>query len=236
MATARYWKSFLWEQLQKNIEKQGLTSTYMSLATVSTQQNGQPPLPRVRTVVFRSFAGEHHTDELGWTSDWLVVTTDARSRKLKEIADNRNYEVSWYMNGTGEQFRLRGDVFVYPADGDDVMPPVKTSGRLVSSSIKKHGNQAFIQRQAGQQSFDWEAERRRHFGLLDDGLRATFSSKKPPPRQLTITGLDGDGWYTSPDQDDLNAAYENFCLLVLTVDQMDYISLAGDHELFYAKM
>ncbi|SAM07872.1 hypothetical protein [Absidia glauca] len=230
--TTRYWKSFLWERLQKNIQQQGLSSAYMSLATIAVPSDGLPS-PRVRTVVFRSFAGEHHTDALGWTSECLVVSTDRRSQKWQELALNPHYEACWYMNGTGEQFRLRGILHTYPSDLP--MPLVESSGPArTPTPTMKLGNQAFLRRQQGQH-FDWEAERQRHFGLLDDGLRATFCTDE----QLTtlpITGLDDKGWYVSPAQAALDAAYENFALLVLTVKEMDYCSLAGDHELFTAKI
>lgn len=231
--TTRYWKSFLWERLQKNIQEQGLSSSYMSLATIAVPSDGLPS-PRVRTVVFRSFAGEHHTDSLGWTSECLVVGTNRRSQKWQELALNGHYESCWYMNGTGEQFRLRGILHTYPSDLP--MPPVEPSGPPTTPNPTMNlGNQAFLRQQQRQSEFDWEAERRRHFGLLDDGLRATFYTGGEL-KALSITGLDDNAWYVSPTQAALDAAYENFGLLVLTVKEMDYCSRAGDHELFTAKI
>ncbi|ORZ04274.1 pyridoxamine 5'-phosphate oxidase-domain-containing protein [Absidia repens] len=230
-----HWKSFLWAQLQKNIQKQGLSSCYMALALAT---------PSVRTVVFRSFAGEHHRDSLGWTSDALVVTTDRRSRKCKELQHDRRYEVCWYMDGTGEQFRLKGSVAIYPPPQQDsssssMMPSVNPSNIAPTSpSQQSLGTQAFM---AYRQShgidphvFDWEAERRRHFGLLDDALRATFASSQPKPAALPITAVDPlTGWYVSPDhQAALDDAYTNFVILVMTVKEMDYVSLEGAHEIY----
>ncbi|CAO3593836.1 unnamed protein product [Absidia cylindrospora] len=227
-----HWKSFLWAQLQKNIEKQGLSSCYVSLALAT---------PSVRTVVFRSFAGEHHRDSLGWTSDALVVTTNLRSRKCKELQHDRRYELCWYMHATGEQFRLRGSVAVYPPlYQQESMPPVTPT--TTTTTVPTHhpclATQAFL---AYRQShaidphvFDWEAERRRHFGLLDHTLRATFASSQPKPASLPITAVDPlTGWYVSPDhQAALDDAYTNFCILVLTVKEMDYVSLEGAHEIY----
>ncbi|KAI8100014.1 pyridoxamine 5'-phosphate oxidase-domain-containing protein [Halteromyces radiatus] len=221
--TTPLWKKVLWEQLQKNIQKQGLSSCFMTLCLAT---------PSARTVVFRSFAGEDHADELGWTSNCLVVTSDKRSNKFKELQNNRDYEVCWFMHGTGEQYRLKGTVFIYPQDEASSLPPVYR--RLSSSEqqdIKSLGSKVFLNKQQGQDTFDWEAERRRHFANLDGWLRATFSPKKIST--LDITGLDDSGeWFISPNQQDLNDAYENFCLIILTVKQMDYVSLSGERKLY----
>lgn len=84
------WKSLLQSSLKENISKCGLSTTYASIATVKNNN-----LPAVRTVVMRGFAGEHHSENVGWNSDLLVVITDKRSDKIKEIRENPNTEINW---------------------------------------------------------------------------------------------------------------------------------------------
>lgn len=86
------WKSFLKSTLNQNIEKIGLSASYASLATVRLDST-----PAVRTVVMRGFVAEHHKEETGLTSDLLVITTDKRTEKMKEIENNPNVEINWYM-------------------------------------------------------------------------------------------------------------------------------------------
>lgn len=85
------WKSFLKSTLNQNIEKIGLSASYASLATVRMDNT-----PAVRTVVMRGFVAEHHKEETGLTSDLLVITTDKRTEKMKEIENNPNVEINWY--------------------------------------------------------------------------------------------------------------------------------------------
>lgn len=84
------WKTFLQSSLKENVEKSGLSATYASIATVRSNKT-----PAVRTVVMRGFVGEHHSENVGWSSDLLVITTDKRSDKIKEIQKNPNTEINW---------------------------------------------------------------------------------------------------------------------------------------------
>jgi hypothetical protein len=43
----------------------------------------------------RGFLAEHYKEETGYKSDLLVVITDRRSRKIKEIQNNPNTEINW---------------------------------------------------------------------------------------------------------------------------------------------
>ena len=66
---------------------------YVQLATL-----GLDGKPRVRMVVFRGFS-------LAEVSFFII--TDARSEKVKELAQCPDVEVSWYFTQTREQFRLQ---------------------------------------------------------------------------------------------------------------------------------
>jgi hypothetical protein len=89
--TTPAWKLHLSNSLKENIANSGLSATYASIATVR-----QDNTPAVRTVVMRGFVGEHHSENIGWHSDLLIVITDKRSDKIKEIQSNPNTEINWY--------------------------------------------------------------------------------------------------------------------------------------------
>ncbi|CEI93071.1 Putative Peanut-like protein 1 (Cell division control like protein 1) [Rhizopus microsporus] len=159
------WKSFLKSTLNQNIEKIGLSASYASLATVRMDNT-----PAVRTVVMRGFVAEHHKEETGLTSDLLVITTDKRTEKMKEIENNPNVEINWYMNGTVSQFRIRGIVYIIKkgeapiCDWDTVVSsssiPPTTQPSLALEAFNRH-----------KKINCWEAERLRQFIQLDAGLR-----------------------------------------------------------------
>lgn len=84
------WKKLLQASLKENIGKVGPSATYASIATVKKNNT-----PAVRTVVMRGFAAEHHSEDIGWESDLLVVITDKTSDKVKEIEANPHTEINW---------------------------------------------------------------------------------------------------------------------------------------------
>ncbi|CAO3653669.1 unnamed protein product [Cunninghamella echinulata] len=167
---------------------------------------------------------------------------------MQAIQQDPSYEICWYMRGTQEQFRLRGHVYAYPplsnsTDEASSLPKIHRKHHVSLPKVDQLemiGNKAFTilcqkNEHHGEVEFDWEAERRRQFALLEDTTRATFSTKQPPSTTLPIIGLDDQGWFVSPDQEDFNHAYENFCILIFTVKEMDYLSLVGGvHKLYKA--
>jgi len=73
---------------------------WLQLATVAADGS-----PRVRTLVFRGWAGPAQLDLL----------TDARSAKAGELAIQPEVELCWLLPRAGTQFRLRGRVVVLDA-------------------------------------------------------------------------------------------------------------------------
>ena len=64
----------------------------------ATSANGQP---RVRTVVHRGFLNEDRTgriDEREPESCILLLTTDTRSEKVREITTNPSVQIAWYID------------------------------------------------------------------------------------------------------------------------------------------
>lgn len=80
-----------------------LVARFFQLATVADGA------PRNRTVVFRGFRAD----------DALLIATDARSSKVKEVLVSNKVEVCWYFMHSREQFRIRCDASVFQADSID---------------------------------------------------------------------------------------------------------------------
>ena len=95
------------QQLKRAIRgnRRDAHNRYIQFATL-----GLDGKPRVRMVVFRGFS-------LSEVSFFII--TDARSEKVKELAECPDVEVSWYFTHTREQFRLHCSTVTH-SDGVDV--------------------------------------------------------------------------------------------------------------------
>ncbi|KAG1237486.1 hypothetical protein G6F68_004276 [Rhizopus microsporus] len=172
----------LYQQVGRSGTVRRLSASYASLATVRLDST-----PAVRTVVMRGFVAEHHKEETGLTSDLLVITTDKRTEKIKEIENNPNVEINWYMSGTVSQFRIRGVVYIIKK-GET---PVCDWDTVVSSSSIPPTTQPSLALEAFNRHKKincWEAERLRQFIQLDAGLRRDMLDETDAPdiKQLDI--------------------------------------------------
>ncbi|KAI8341604.1 pyridoxamine 5'-phosphate oxidase-domain-containing protein [Choanephora cucurbitarum] len=220
------WKKAIQSSLQENIKKMGTSATYASLATVRENNT-----PAVRTVVIRGFAGEHHKEEIGWQSNILVVITKQSSAKVKELQNNPKAEINWYMDGTGEQFRIGGTVDIIDKYLDE-----KKLGHLSSSVTRKEQQpdadnkenslslQAFLKHQEGREEFSWNAERIRQFIQCNTSLRSDMIHSD---KELEIKSVDPKtGWFQNDEiQDLLEQSYDKFALLAITVESVHYYSI-----------
>ncbi|MFN9631760.1 MAG: pyridoxamine 5'-phosphate oxidase family protein [Cyanobacteriota bacterium] len=84
--------------------KRAPQARWLQLATVATDGT-----PRVRTLVFRGWAGPAE----------LELLTDGRSAKTGELARQPAVELCWLLVRARSQFRLRGDVVVLPPVEDE---------------------------------------------------------------------------------------------------------------------
>lgn len=217
------WKTFLQSSLKENIEKSGLSATYASIATVRSNNT-----PAVRTVVMRGFVGEHHSESVGWNSDLLVVITDKRSDKIKEMQQNPNTEINWFMNGTMEQFRIRGTIDIIGKDYDEsklehLDSHIKQTESPSDNDQKSLGLQMFL-KQSATNKFSWQGERLRHFYQFGSKMRKEMTESKE--KDLDIDQIDEKtGWFKSTHaQDLLEEAFDNFVLLVIHVTSVRHWS------------
>lgn len=217
------WKTFLQSSLKENIEKSGLSATYASIATVRSNNT-----PAVRTVVMRGFVGEHHSESVGWNSDLLVVITDKRSDKINEIQQNPNTEINWFMNGTMEQFRIRGTIDIIGKDYDEsklehLDSHIKQTESPSDNDQKSLGLQMFL-KQSATNKFSWQGERLRQFYQFGSKMRKEMTESKE--KDLDIDQIDEKtGWFKSTHaQDLLEEAFDNFVLLVIHVTSVRHWS------------
>ncbi len=88
----------LWRQrLKASQSKEGKLASNRWIQIANVSKNNQP---RVRTVVFR-----------GWLDNTtMLIYTDKRSEKYKDLEHNKNIEVLWLFLKTKSQYRFKGKV------------------------------------------------------------------------------------------------------------------------------
>ncbi|KAI9486893.1 MAG: pyridoxamine 5'-phosphate oxidase-domain-containing protein [Benjaminiella poitrasii] len=225
------WKKVLQTSLAENINKVGPSATYASLATITPENK-----PAVRTVVVRGFAGEHHAEETSWESDLLVISTNKGSHKIKELEANSNIELSWYMNGTMEQFRLGGTIDIIKKDFKlkdlkhlDSNIKVKKDAALAenkSMALQSFLLHSSLLRNEGETTFDWQGERLRQFIQFNASMRAQMVYSQKGVKELEIKNLDPTtGWFRNDEvQPLLEEAFDNFTLLIVKVTSVRHWS------------
>ena len=83
------------QELSSSQKKEGKIASNRWIQIGTINQNNEP---RLRTVVFR-----------GWLKENLMlIFTDRRSEKVKEISHNNNVEVLWLLIKSKSQFRFKG--------------------------------------------------------------------------------------------------------------------------------
>ena len=87
------WRPLLRAAMQR--EGRSVAARWVQLATT-----GLDGAPRVRTLVFRGWAG----------ATQLELFSDQRSEKMKELANNGASELCWLFPKARQQYRLRGKV------------------------------------------------------------------------------------------------------------------------------
>ncbi|CAG8536944.1 12649_t:CDS:2 [Ambispora gerdemannii] len=223
------WKPILQNIINENM-KTNINSVHMQFATY----NSATLRPANRTVVFRGFAGEKSTHHNYDNSDGeptpvvavepqiesglLVITTDIRSQKIKHLSQNSSFEVAWWFTVTGEQVRLTGDAYILPHPSH----PLLTA--FPSKTLATHH---FTPPTS---AFNWETERIRFWHKISDEIRASFTR---PTSGIPINEQEQENCLeklsavgeTESEKEQVNKALENFALIVMKVDAVDYLQL-----------
>jgi pyridoxamine 5'-phosphate oxidase len=137
-----------------------------------------------------------------------VTTTDIRTPKAHQIHDQPRVELAWWFEQTQEQLRIAGNAVLVPSSAHSV--PRYDFGR--SGALR---------------DYDWEQKRKEVFDGLSGHMKASWCRPLPgapltnDPNTWPET-LEGK---TEQDQRNLQEALENFALLLIDPDDIDYVEL-----------
>lgn len=96
-------------------------------------------LPRVRTIVFRSFLNAPTAPGAPSSkTETLEFITDRRSRKCNQLLEHSAAELSWYFPRTREQFRVAGQLKLVGADADEYGMGHMLEARLRRWKVRAH--------------------------------------------------------------------------------------------------
>lgn len=142
------------------------------------------------------------------------------------------------MNGTMEQFRIRGKVNIVDKNYNEFkldhlnnhFDKIETAGKYDQKSL---GTQMFFKQQKSGSTtnkFNWQAERLRQFYQFGANMRRDMTVGKK--QALEIDTIDENGWFKSNElQDLLEEAFENFVLLVIDVTSVRHWSPSAGTKL-----
>ncbi|KAI0726851.1 hypothetical protein C8Q72DRAFT_887137 [Fomitopsis betulina] len=187
--------------------------TVYQLATVDANQD-----PRSRTVVHRDFLHPEGAPHL----PILLTTTDVRSPKVSHMRGHPRVEVTWWMGGSQDQFRISGPVRVVPPPG------------LESAMVSGSNHQSLALNRLDEQSFDWEKKRLAVFDTMSAHMKASWCG--PPPGSVITSYEESKRWpqtvlklgeaETEEDKRNQDQALGNFSLLLIEAVEVDWLQLA----------
>ncbi|GAA6017928.1 hypothetical protein JCM11491_001222 [Sporobolomyces phaffii] len=224
------WVDTLRSTLTKNLKENKDLISY-AFASIDVASGS----PKVRYVVHRGFVNERRKDGDGsknlvqdehdrdLISDKLVVTTDARTPKSNQLAQDPAVEIAWWLAATQHQFRILGKAYILP------------SPAFAAASSTKFPFPA--DKLAPYPDFDWEHERIRQFRKLSPELRASFVRPVPGTKlsdwdgkmeDLPETLVEGyDEAKTDEEKRHLDQALHNFALIVIDAQEIDLVDLGS---------
>ena len=139
-------------------------------------------------------------------SSKVTVVTDLRSSKIKEIEKNAAGEFAWYFPESREQFRIAGDLTVVTKDEE-------------SQTLQKDRTDAW--------------------GKMSPNGRAQFLWPTPGFPQMENVEKKSQAKQTFEVDDalinDAKNAADNFCLVVMDVDEVDHLSLRSNRRYVHVR-
>ncbi|KWU42125.1 hypothetical protein RHOSPDRAFT_36324 [Rhodotorula sp. JG-1b] len=237
------WVDRLRELLTANMKENKDLISY-ALATTSVNDVQQP---RVRYVVHRGFVNERRKEDDGshnlilddsgndLISDKLVVTTDARSPKARQLAEQPKVELAWWMAATQHQFRIVGRAYILPSAA---FPTHEGTEKAISSGTEQQLSFPFPRKQLSPyEGFNWEDERVRQFRKMSPELRASFY-RPVPGTKLTDTDVKMEDLpqtlpegieeaETEEQKKQVEQALKNFALIVIDANEVDLVDLGS---------
>ncbi|GAA5821330.1 hypothetical protein JCM11251_004574 [Rhodosporidiobolus azoricus] len=208
--------------------------------------------PRVRYVVHRGFVNERRKEGDGssnliadndgkeYLADKLVITTDARSPKARQLASSPHVELAWWLSATQHQFRIVGSAYVLPSPSFSTAPT--TTGTITTPDVDPSASSFSFpfpaEKLAPYDGFNWDEERVRQFRKLSPELRASFYRPVPGttlkewggkmedlPAQLPESVEDAEG---EEQKKQVEQALKNMALVVIDPTEIDLVDLGSE--------
>jgi len=186
-------------------------------------------LPRVRHLVHRSLLSTTRARPL------LVSTADVRTPKVSQLYPSGSRsgcvaELAWWIEESGEQYRIAADTYVLPKPGHDL------HGRFPFKNLGDYSEEVVTSMSMEERMQWWERERVSTFDdKMGDVLRASFVRPKPGsalpggyksakewPERLCRSADVVEG---SKEAEQVTEALNNFALLVFRPYQVERIEL-----------
>ncbi|CCF58965.1 hypothetical protein KAFR_0F03690 [Kazachstania africana CBS 2517] len=188
--------------------------------------------PKVRTVVFRDFLFGDKMNNV------LTFNADLRSDKINDI--QKNFECCFYFNSTWEQYRFNGRWFVISLNDDfnSCNPEIVDKyGIFIGNDDDDDDDDTRDEHfEKRPESIDWEHEVLRQWNCLSRSAKALY--RKPAPGSLLTdeTSKILDKIQRGVDGTKEDAGLENFGIICLCIDKVDYLNLkdgrGGERKIF----
>ncbi|KAH9829509.1 uncharacterized protein C8Q71DRAFT_408066 [Rhodofomes roseus] len=209
MASTPRWRAALTKAL--NLPENKYQNVYQ-LATVDANDD-----PRSRTVVHRDILSPEGYQNL----PILLTTTDVRTPKVSQIRGHPRVEITWWMGGSQDQWRIYGPVRLVPS------PDVKIDSRSASQP-------SLALDRMDEQGFDWEKKRLDVFDGMSAHMKASWC--RPPPGSTIKSYDEAKKWpqtvpklgeaETDEDKRNQEQALRNFALVLVEAVEVDWVQLA----------
>ena len=131
-------------------------------------------------------------------------------------------EVTWWLGGSQDQFRIAGPVRVVP------------SPDLKSAAVSGSSSQSIALKLLDEQSFDWEKKRLSVFDSMSAHMKASWCC--PPPGSVIASYDEAKQWpqtvpklgeaQTEEDKRNQEQALGNFALVLIEAVEVDWLQLA----------
>ncbi|KAL5533764.1 hypothetical protein ACEPAG_224 [Sanghuangporus baumii] len=184
--------------------------------------------PHVRSVVHRAFLTPRSP-----AHPILLTSTDVRTSKATQLAENTHVEIAWWLPKALAQIRILGNAYVHASPNFQLIGADSISEeqkRTIENAVAKLRS-AFPAKELGWEESVWEKERIERFDAASEHMRASWV--KPVPGSRLSDPSDAKKWpATLPKSDEAGdkkelvaAALKNFALVVIDPVEVTYVEL-----------
>jgi len=216
------------------------TSAVYQLATADSSAPETLAAPHVRSLIHRDFLAPRAA-----VHPLLLTTTDVRTPKARQIAQNARVELAWWIDATQEQYRVSGKAYVLPAPNvgrsaaKGAAEGTVGEGEAVGMEVTalKLGSE-FPGALLGGEGYDWEGKRREVFDAMSGHMKASWVRPVPGtplpggyaaakkwtetlPKLSEVT----EGKGGEDERKGVEEALRNFALVVIEPLEVDYVQL-----------